>query len=62
MVGGGAEGEGERETQAESMLNMEPDMRFDLMTLRLFLSQNQVGRLTDYATVLPLNFLPLMTE
>ena len=33
-AGGGAEGEGERESQADSPLSMEPDMGLDLTTLK----------------------------
>ena len=32
--GGGAEGEGERESQAESLLSVEPNMGLDPTTLR----------------------------
>jgi len=31
-LGGGAEGEGDRESQADSTLSMEPDMGLDLTT------------------------------
>ena len=33
-VGGGAEGQGERESQADSLLSMDPNVGLDHMTLR----------------------------
>ena len=38
---GGAEGEEERESQADSPLSVEPNVGLDLTTLRSCLSQNQ---------------------
>ena len=35
MVVGGGQGEGERESQAGSVLSMDPNARLNLMTLRL---------------------------
>ena len=53
-VGGEAEEEGGRETQADSALSTEPDVGLDLMTPRsLPEPKPRVGRLTNCATQVP---------
>ena len=52
---GGAEGEGKRESQADLMLSMVPNLGLDLMTLRSWPRlKSRVGHLTDWATQEPL--------
>ena len=52
--GGGAEEEGEKETQADSPLSTEPDTGLNLMTLKSKLSRNQrPDVLTNCATQVP---------
>ena len=55
---GGAEREGERETQADFPLNVEPSAGLDLMTLRSWPEwKSRVRCLTDWATHAPLYWI-----
>ena len=59
MNGGGAEREGDTESEAGSRLwaiSPEPDPGLELMD-REFVTWVEVGRLTDWATQAPLQFL-----